>query len=73
MKTCFETEIGGMPVQLKQSGVDSFTVVYFKQIKKDLNYEAAATELGACIMHALACESRLDNRTKAEARQERSR
>jgi len=47
---------------------DRFTVIYFLQVKKDLTYSDACTELGICIMHALACDSKIDNRTKAEAR-----
>ena len=54
------------PVTLIQTGVDSFTVTYGLQIKKNLRYSAAATELGACIMHALACDGKLDNRKKGE-------
>jgi hypothetical protein len=38
-----------------------FTVTYGKQIKHRLDYIDAATELGCCIMHALACDSLLDN------------
>ena len=49
------------PIRLEQQGVDRFTVVYGLQVKKDLTYADAASELGACIMHALACEGRLDN------------
>lgn len=64
MKECFKIEIGGMPIILSQHGRDNFTVTYWKQVKRKLNYGAAASELGACIMHALACESILDNREK---------
>jgi hypothetical protein len=64
MKTCFETEIGGMSIVLAQRGKDSFRVTYWKQVKDHLSYAAAAKELGECIMHALAYESRLDNLRK---------
>lgn len=65
-RTCFETTISGMPIKLTQQGRDKFTVVYWKQIRNHLTYSAAATELGAAIMHALACDERLDNRLKGE-------
>ena len=48
-------------VKLQQTGKDRFTVVYFKQIKKGLNYHDAALELGACLMHQAACDGLLDN------------
>lgn len=67
-KLCWEIRLDGMPIQLRQQGVDRFAVVYWKQVKGGLSYGAAATELGACIMHALACESKLDNREKGERR-----
>lgn len=38
-----------------------FKVTYGKQVSDNLPYIRAATELGLCIMHHLACESRLDN------------
>jgi hypothetical protein len=50
------------PVSLHQVGIDRFTVTYGKQIKTDLNYHHAALELGACIMHALACDGKLRSR-----------
>lgn len=56
------------PPTLYQTGFDKFAVRYGLQLKEGLSYAEAAAELGACIMHALACEGRLDNRTKAEAR-----
>lgn len=61
MKTIYETEIAGLPIKLERtrSGKE-FTVTYWKQVRKGLNYEHAAEELGYCIMHALACDGRLD-------------
>lgn len=53
-------------VQLMQRGKDNFTVTYGKQVKEGLDYGKAALELGACIMHALACDGLLDNRHKNE-------
>ncbi len=66
MKTCFTTNIAGYDITLNQRGRDSFGVRYGKQYKAGLNYSDAATELGSCIMHALACESKLDNRHRGE-------
>lgn len=64
---CFEVVISGMPITLFQCGKDKFTVQYWKQIKTNLTYARAASELGANIMHALACEGKLDNREKDES------
>ena len=63
---CYTFENGAWPIHLDQQGKDRFTVVYGLQVKKDLNYGEAASELGSCIMHALACEGKLDNRMKYE-------
>jgi hypothetical protein len=64
MKLCFEQPNGPYPVQLFQQGVDRFTVAYGAQVKSELNYADAASELGSCLMHMLACEGRLDNRER---------
>ena len=53
-------------ITLRQVGVDRFTVIYGKQIDKDLNYAEAAEMLGEVIMHALSCQGLLDNREKGE-------
>lgn len=53
-------------IELWKAGPDDFTILYGLDIKKGLTYVAAATELGRCIMHALACESKIDNRTMEE-------
>ncbi len=63
---CFETEIAGYPIELWQTGKDSFTCVYGLEVKTRQNYTDAALDLGANIMHALACEGRLDGRMKGE-------
>lgn len=65
-KQCFAVKLAGFPIKLQQQGVDRFTVVYGKQTKKDLAYADAASELGGCIMHALACEGNLDNSERGE-------
>jgi hypothetical protein len=36
----------------------------------NLDYCRAAAKLGESIMHAIACEGKLDNRTKTEAREQ---
>jgi len=68
MKTtlCFEEHTGAFPVLLHQTGLDRFKVTYGKQIKSGLNYSDAAHELGACLMHAMACDGKLDNRERHE-------
>jgi hypothetical protein len=66
MQTCFESD--EFDIELTQNGFDSFTVRYGKQVKSSLDYARAAAELGSCIMHALACDGKLDNRTRTEAR-----
>lgn len=58
---------GQCDVELIQTGFNRFTVVYGQQVQEKLNYGEAAKELGECIMHALACAGRIDNRSKQEA------
>lgn len=58
---CHRTDGLSFPIELRQTGVDRFTVIYGKQRKLDLDYAAAALEYGSCIMHALACEGKLNN------------
>ena len=57
---------GSQPIELHQQGRDRFSVRYGLQLKTGLSYAAAASELGACIMHDLACDGLLDNRSKGE-------
>lgn len=66
MQKCLTLNLA-FPVTLSQEDFDSFTVQYGKQVKTGLNYADAASELGACIMHALACDGHLDNRERPEA------
>lgn len=68
--TCaiYNAEGSAYAVTLHQVGFDRFAVVYGQQIKTDLTYTEATKELGACLMHSLACDGRLDNRTKSEAK-----
>jgi hypothetical protein len=60
-------ELPNLDITLMQHGFDRFSVTYGKQFHTDLDYGQAATELGACIMHAISVE-RLDNRTREEAK-----
>lgn len=60
-KLCWKIGLA-FDVSLYQHGLDKFSVVYGKQIKENLSYSDAALELGASIMHALACDDKLDNR-----------
>lgn len=53
-------------VTLQQRGKDNFLVRYGRQCHEELNYGQAAMELGSCLMHQLACDGKLDNRTKGE-------
>lgn len=48
------------PIQLTKQGKDKYTVIYGKQVTKDLNHTQASHELGECIMHALQCDGKLD-------------
>ena len=65
-KLCATFAIAGMPIMLHQEAKNRFTVTYWKQVTDGLTYSQAATKLGSCIMHALACEGRLDNRARGE-------
>lgn len=58
---CFELPDAAFPIKLEQTGKNSFTVTYGLQVKSRLAYGAAAAELGECIMHALACEGKIEN------------
>jgi len=58
---CFDLTDLAFPVTLTQQGPDKFTVTYGLQVRDKLTYTRAAMELGAAIMHALACDGKLDN------------
>lgn len=67
MRTCHTIDGGPYSlIKLQQHGRDSFRVTYGQQVNDRLTYSEAAAELGAAIMHRLACESQLDNREKGE-------
>ena len=48
-------------IKLHQQGKNKFTVTYGKQIDANLSYADAASKLGEALMHALACEGKLNN------------
>jgi hypothetical protein len=48
------------PISVIQTGKDSFTVQYGKQVKRGLSYAEAAKELGQSIFHALACDGKIE-------------
>lgn len=50
-------------VTLQQRGKNNFAVRYGKQVDAGLTYSAACAELGQALMHQLACDGALDNRT----------
>lgn len=54
------SEVSGVPIRLYQTGPD-FAVQYGQQLDHSLSYEEAAAKLGQAMMHALACEGRLNN------------
>jgi len=64
MKICAKFDNLAYPVTLLQNSRKSFTVEYGAQVTKDLTYSEAAAELGACLMHAMACAGTLDNSGK---------
>ena len=60
MTTIFKTEIAGYEITLQQNSKGEFIVGYGYQQYKTNSYKQAAKELGSCIMHALACEGKIE-------------
>lgn len=58
---CWEVSSLPFVIRLLQTGRDRFTVQYGLQLDEKVPYAAAATALGEAIMHALACEAKIDN------------
>ena len=58
---CFSTMLAGYEIKLMQHGKNRYSVSYGQQFNCDLTYSEACSALGASIMHALACEGKLDN------------
>ncbi len=65
-KVCIDLNGPLYDIKLEQNGVNKFIVTYGKQVTINLTYADAASELGACIMHALACHGNLDNSLEGE-------
>jgi hypothetical protein len=62
-KMCWETKRLSFPVKLEQHiETGRFRVTYGREVHNDLTYEQAGRHLGLSIMHALACDRRLDPR-----------
>lgn len=57
---CYETEIGGLKIKLRQTTRGLFVVTYGKQTKADLSYGAAAHYFGECLFHALTCDGKIE-------------
>ena len=57
----FETDDAGYPITVRQAADRTFSVQYGKQLKSNLSYDEAAQELGFCIFHGLACESKIED------------
>jgi hypothetical protein len=53
-------ENGQYPISIQQTRKGMFTVRYGKQVDVELTYSRAAEILGASIMHALACDSKIE-------------
>lgn len=64
--TCFTISEFEWNISLIQNGKDNFTVKYGKETRSNLDYASAACQFGGAVMHALACEGRLDNRMEGE-------
>lgn len=58
---CYSARLAGFDIVLTQQSRARFTVRYGAQTVAGLTYAKAAAELGAAIMHAAACESKLEN------------
>lgn len=54
-------ELPELQIKVEQTAPDRFTVTYFRQVKRGLNYAQAAHEFGECVFHALACAGKLDS------------
>lgn len=60
MTTIFKTEIAGYEITLQQNSKGEFIVGYGYQQYKTDSYKQAAKEIGVCILHALACEGKIE-------------
>jgi hypothetical protein len=63
VQVCYESTVEGQAtVTLLQHGCNKFSVQYGKQSTGITDYNRAAMNLGSCLMHALACAGKVDNR-----------
>ena len=60
MKTVFTLNLR-YPIRVTQHREKTFRVTYGQQVRDHLTYAEAAWALGECILHALACEGKIDN------------
>ena len=60
-KIVWQTNIAGFDIILAQKNRDSFMLQYGKEVALDMPYAEAAYRVGSAIMHASACEGKLDN------------
>ncbi len=67
-RVCFELP-DGWPIRLRQTGINRFAVDYGAQTDAGLCYAEASAKLGEAIMHRLACDGAIDNRSRVEARE----
>lgn len=60
-RICFEATSLPFSPRLEQQPNNLFKVVYGSAVNYNLRYDKAASYLGMAIMHALACDGKLDN------------
>ncbi len=58
--TVFESTTGAFPIKLERTSKHFFRVTYGKEVKSELPYTKAATELGLAILHCAQLEGKLD-------------
>jgi hypothetical protein len=56
----FSQVVAGYTITLTQTSKRRYTVTYGLDETKNLTYNEAAERLGYCILHALACESKIE-------------
>lgn len=61
MQEVFKIQIAGYDIVLSQNEPDNFTVHYGAEIESNLDYNQAAKSMGFCIMHALSCDSKIND------------
>lgn len=58
---CDRREDTAFPIELSQQGKNRFTVTYGVQVEDNLTYSQACHYYGRALLHALACEGKIDN------------